>query len=49
MVVMKPIIKTLSISVRDKRANVLNGMIFDVNQVWNTANADSFRAGRISI
>ncbi len=26
--------------VRDKHANVLNRMAFDVNQVWNAANAD---------
>jgi len=38
---MKPIIKTLSVRVRDKRASVLNHMAFDVNQVWNAANADS--------
>ena len=37
---MKPIIKTLSVRVRDKHANVLNRMAFDVNQVWNAANAD---------
>ena len=38
---MKPIIKTLSVRVRDKHARVLNRMAFDVNQVWNAANADS--------
>ena len=38
---MKPIIKTLSVRVRDKHASVLNRMAFDVNQVWNAANADS--------
>ena len=37
---MKPIIKTLSVRVRDKHASVLNRMAFDVNQVWNAANAD---------
>jgi IS605 OrfB family transposase len=37
---MKPIIKTLSVRVRDKQASVLNRMAFDVNQVWNAANAD---------
>ncbi len=38
---MKPIVKTLSVRVRDKHASVLNRMAFDVNQVWNAANADS--------
>jgi IS605 OrfB family transposase len=38
---MKPIIKTLSVRVRDKHASILNRMAFDVNQVWNAANADS--------
>ncbi|WP_432743162.1 hypothetical protein [Methylobacter sp. G7] len=38
---MKPIIKTLSVRVHDKHASVLNRMAFDVNQVWNAANAYS--------
>jgi len=38
---MKPIINTLSVRVRDKQASVLNRMAFDVNQVWNAANADA--------
>ena len=38
---MKPVIKTLSVRVRDKHASVLNRMAFDVNQVWNAANADA--------
>jgi len=37
---MKMTLKTLSVRVRDKQASVLNQMAFDVNQVWNTANAD---------
>jgi IS605 OrfB family transposase len=37
---MKSIIKTLSVRVRDKHSGVLNRMAFDVNQVWNAANAD---------
>jgi len=35
---MKPIIKTLSVRVRDKHARGLNRMAVDVNQVWNAAN-----------
>lgn len=38
---MKPLIKTLSVRVRDKHASVLNRMAIDVNQVWNAANEDS--------
>ena len=38
---MKPIIKTLSVRVRDKHASVLNRLAFDVNQVWNAANEQS--------
>ncbi len=38
---MKPVIRTLSVRVRDKHASVLNRMAFDVNQVWNAANAYS--------
>jgi len=37
---MTSIIKTLSVRIRDKHASVLNRMAFDVNQVWNAANAD---------
>jgi len=37
----KPIIKTLSVRIRDKHVSVLSRMVFDVNQVWNAANADS--------
>ena len=38
---MKPLIKTLSVRVRDKHASVLNRLAFDVNQVWNAANEQS--------
>jgi len=38
---MKPIIKTLSVRVRDKHAKILNRMAFDVNQVWNAANEET--------
>jgi putative transposase len=38
---MKPLIKTLKVRIRDKHADVLNQMAFDVNQVWNAANAIS--------
>ncbi|WP_432743409.1 transposase [Methylobacter sp. G7] len=38
---MKPVIRTLSVRVRDKHAIVLNRMAFDANQVWNAANAYS--------
>ena len=33
--------KTLSVRVRDKRAPLLRQMAFEVNQVWNAANAES--------
>ena len=46
---MKPIIKTLSVRVRDKHANVLNRMAFDVNQVWNAVNADSAELSWVAI
>jgi len=38
---MKPIIKTLSVRVRDKHAKQLRQWAFEVNQVWNAANAES--------
>jgi putative transposase len=38
---MKPVIKTLKVRIRDKHAAVLKRMAFDVNQVWNAANATS--------
>ena len=34
-------LKTLQVRVRDKHASVLSRMAFDVNQVWNAANAIS--------
>lgn len=46
---MKPIIKTLSVRIRDKHASVLNRMAFDVNQVWNAANADSAELSWVAI
>jgi len=46
---MKPIIKTLSVRIRDKHARVLNRMAFDVNQVWNAANADSDELSWVAI
>jgi IS605 OrfB family transposase len=46
---MKPTIKTLSVRVRDKHARVLNRMAFDVNQVWNAANADSAEYSWVAI
>jgi hypothetical protein len=46
---MKPIIETLSVRVRDKHASVLNRMAFDVNQVWNAANADSAELSWVAI
>jgi len=33
--------KTLKVRIRDKHANVLNRMAFEVNQVWNAANETS--------
>ncbi len=47
--VMKPITKTLSVRVRDKHASVLNRMAFDVNQVWNAANADSAELSWVAV
>ena len=38
---MKPIIKTLSVRVRNKHAKQLRQWAFEVNQVWNAANAES--------
>ena len=38
---MKPIIKTLSVRVRDKHVKQLRQWAFEVNQVWNAANAES--------
>lgn len=38
---MKPIIKSLSVRVRDKHAKQLRQWAFEVNQVWNAANAES--------
>mgnify|MGYP003632370646 FL=1 len=35
------IIKTLKVRVRDKHANVLNRMAFEVNQVWNAVNDET--------
>jgi hypothetical protein len=46
---MKPLIKTLSVRVRDKHASVLNRMAFDVNQVWNTANADCAKLSWVAV
>ncbi len=46
---MKPLIKTLSVRVRDKHASVLNRMAFDVNQVWNAANGDSAELSCVAI
>jgi len=46
---MKPIIKTLSVRIRDKHARILNRMAFDVNQVWNAANADSIELSWVAI
>jgi len=46
---MKPVIKTLSVRVRDKHASVLNQMAFDVNQVWNAANADCAELAWVAI
>ena len=46
---MKPILKTLSVRVRDKHAGVLNRMAFDVNQVWNAANADCAELSWVAI
>lgn len=38
---METVIKTLSVRVRDKHAKVLSRMAFEVNQVWNAANAET--------
>lgn len=38
---MKPIIKTLSVRIRNKHAKQLRQWAFEVNQVWNAANAES--------
>lgn len=38
---MEAIIKTLSVRVRDKHAKILSRMAFEVNQVWNAANAET--------
>ncbi|MEI6708889.1 MAG: transposase [Methylococcales bacterium] len=46
---MKPIIKTLSVRVRDKHAKQLRQWAFEVNQVWNAANAESAEFSWVSI
>jgi len=38
---MEAVIKTLSVRVRDKHAKILSRMSFEVNQVWNAANAET--------
>ena len=38
---METVIKTLSVRVRDKHAKILRRMAFEVNQVWNAANAET--------
>lgn len=38
---METVIKTLSVRVRDKHAKILSRMSFEVNQVWNAANAET--------
>lgn len=38
---MDKIYKTLSVRIRDKHAAILGQMAFEVNQVWNAANAES--------
>jgi putative transposase len=38
---MKDITKTLKVRIKDKHADVLNRMSFEVNQVWNTVNAET--------
>jgi hypothetical protein len=34
------VLKTLSVRARDKHAKLLSRMAFEVNQVWNAANAE---------
>ncbi len=41
--------KTLSVRVKDKHSAILNKMAFDVNQVWNAANAESDAYGWVPI
>ena len=40
--------KTLSVRVRDKHAPLLRRMAFEVNQVWNAANAESTEFGVVN-
>jgi IS605 OrfB family transposase len=46
---MKSVIKTLSVRVRDKHAKQLRQWAFEVNQVWNAANAESAEFSWVAI
>lgn len=46
---METVIKTLSVRVRDKHAKILSRMSFEVNQVWNAANAETAEWSYVSV
>ncbi len=41
--------KTLSVRIRDQHATLLRTLAFEVNQVWNAANAESAAFSRVPI
>ena len=41
--------KTISVRIRDKHAQLLRQLAFEVNQVWNAANAEDVYKRQVSM